>query len=78
MKDNVCKSIPLRKKRNCTIRVAKTKALISCAFTAQLIFAFVFAYAKILFSHDAAHIMLTSYSHKVDWPLNTRNDMNVQ
>ena len=29
-----------------TIRVAKTKALISCAVTAQLICAFVFAYAK--------------------------------
>ena len=31
-----------RKKRNCTIRVAKTKVLISCAVTAQLICAFVF------------------------------------
>ena len=30
-------------KRNCTIRVAKTKALISYAVTAQLIWAFVFA-----------------------------------
>ena len=32
-----------RKKRNCTKCVAKTKALISCAVTAQLICAFVFA-----------------------------------
>ena len=32
-----------RMKRNCTIRVAKTKALISCAVTAQLICALVFA-----------------------------------
>ena len=41
--------------RDCTIRVAKTKALISCAVTAQLICVFVFAYAKIRFSHVAAH-----------------------
>ena len=32
-----------KKKRNCTIPVAKTKVLISCAVTAQLICAFVFA-----------------------------------
>ena len=44
-----------RKKRDCTIRVAKTKALISFAVTAKLICVFVFAYAK-RFSHDAAHI----------------------
>ena len=31
------------KKRNCTIRVAKTKALISCTVTAQLICSFIFA-----------------------------------
>ena len=35
-----------RKKRDCTIYVAKTKALISCAVTAQLICGFVLAYAK--------------------------------
>ena len=35
-----------RKKRGCTIRMAKTKALISCAVTAQLICVFVFAYEK--------------------------------
>ena len=34
-----------RKKRNCTIRVAKTKTLISFAVTAKLICAFVCAYA---------------------------------
>ena len=34
----------------------KTKALISFAVTAKLICVFVFAYAKIRFSHDAAHI----------------------
>ena len=39
-----------------TICVAKTKALISFAVTAKLICAFVFALAKIRFSHDAAHM----------------------
>ena len=34
----------------------KTKALISCMGTAQLICAFVFAYAKNRFSHDLAHM----------------------
>ena len=37
--------------------VAKTKGLISCGVTAQLICRFVFAYAKKRFSHDAAHTM---------------------
>ena len=37
--------------------VAKTRALISCVVTAQLICVFVFAYAKTRFSHDAAHIL---------------------
>ena len=41
-----------KKKRKYTIRVAKTKALISFAVTAKLICGFVFAYAKIRFSHD--------------------------
>ena len=38
----------LRKKRNCTIRVAKTKALISFAVTAKLICAFVFRLCRLL------------------------------
>ena len=46
----------------CTIRVAKTKALISFAVTAKLICVFVFAYAKIRFSHDAAHLTLGKLS----------------
>ena len=46
-----------RKKRDCTIYVAKTKTLISFAFTAKLICLFVFAYAKRWFSHDAAHML---------------------
>ena len=49
-----------RKKRNCTIRVAKTKTLISFAVTAKLICAFVFAYADCWFSHAAAHIFLAT------------------
>ena len=42
---------------DCTIYVAKTKALISFAVTAKLICVFVFAYAKSRFSHDAAHLL---------------------
>ena len=45
-----------RKKRDCTIRVAKTKTLISFAVTAMLICVFVFAYAKSRFSHDEANM----------------------
>ena len=39
-----------------SIRVAKTKALISFAVTTKLICVFVFAYAVCLFSHEAAHL----------------------
>ena len=45
-----------RKERDCTIYVAKTKALISFAVTAKLICVFVFAYTKSRFSHDAARL----------------------
>ena len=38
------------------ICVAKTKVLISCVVTAQLICIFVFAYAKSCFSDDAAQL----------------------
>ena len=48
-----------RKKRDCTIRVAKTKALISFAVTAKLICVFVFAYAKSRFSQNEAHMILS-------------------
>ena len=44
-----------KKKRDCTMRVAKTKALISCAVTAQLICAFGFAYAHCWFSDALAY-----------------------
>ena len=38
--------------------MAKTKALISCAVTAQLVCVFVFAYAKSRFSHNEALMKL--------------------
>ena len=46
--------------RDCTIYVAKTKALINFAVTAKLICVFVFAYAKRWFSHDTAHMVKTN------------------
>ena len=51
-----------KKKRHCTIRVEKTKALISFAVTAKLICAFVFAQQKIRFSRDAAHIVKRGFA----------------
>ena len=42
------------------MRVAKTKALISFAVNAKLICVFVFAYAKIRFSHNEAHLHFTN------------------
>ena len=46
-----------RKKRYCTIQVAKTKALISFAVTAKLICVFVFAYANCWFFHARTHLI---------------------
>ena len=43
-------------KRDCTVCVAKTKALISFTVIAKLICVFVFAYAKSRFSYDVAQI----------------------
>ena len=48
-----------KKKRKCTICVAKTKALISFAVNAKLICVFVFAYADCWFSHEAAQMSTT-------------------
>ena len=45
-----------KKKRDCTVRVAKTKALISFAVTTKLVCAFVFAYADYWFSDATAHL----------------------
>ena len=47
---------------DCAIRVAKTKALISFAVTANLICVLVFAYAKSRFPHDAAQIVKYKYN----------------
>ena len=46
-----------RKKRNCTIRLAKTKTLIGFAIIVKLICVFVFAYSKCWISHDVAHVL---------------------
>ena len=53
-----CTVFGFKKKRDCTIRVAKTKALISFAVTAKLICGFVFTYANCWFSHAQAHIYI--------------------
>ena len=47
-----------KKQRKCSIRVAKTKTLISFAATTKLICVFVFAYADCWFSHEAAIMLL--------------------
>ena len=57
----MARNLKFRKKRGCTIRVAKTKALISFAVTVKLICAFVFAWAKVWFFHDAALITMYYY-----------------
>ena len=57
------------KKRDCTICEAKTKALISFAVTAKLICIFVFAYAKIRFSHAVAHFSAIIYLYLSDFCL---------
>ena len=51
--------------RDCTIHVAKTKALISFAVTAKLICVFVFAYAKSRFSHDEVQILSAFFVRNV-------------
>ena len=43
----------------------KTKALINCTGTAQLICVFVFAYAKSKFSHDAAHLLSQEFIYQI-------------
>ena len=47
----------------------KTKSLISFSVTAKLICVFVFAYAKRLVSHDAAHIYSEITSYNVEYQL---------
>ena len=60
----LCKLLVFSCTGSCTIRVAKTKAMIRCAVTAQLVCVFVFAYAKSCFSHEV--VKMTSL-------LNTRH-----
>ena len=50
--------------------MAKTKALISCAVTAQLICVFVFAYANCWFSHAKAHLIFAVVIDKLFMNLN--------
>ena len=50
-----------RRYGDCTIYVAKAKALISCAVSAQLICPFVLAYVKCRVSHDATQ------SYQAQW-----------
>ena len=47
--------------RNCTVRAAKTKALISFAVTAKLFCAFVFEYAKCWLSHECFLCILLGF-----------------
>ena len=51
-----------KKKRHCTIRVAKTKALISFAANAKLICVFDSTYANCWFSHAAAQFIMFSWA----------------
>ena len=58
-----------RKYRDCTIYVAKTRALSSCAVSAQLICALVFPYAKLkasfLLMQLKLYKILLSFTNKV-------------
>ena len=55
----------LRKKRNCTIYVAKTREIISLSVTAKMI-VFDFIYAKCLFSLDAAQLSISLLSINIE------------
>ena len=54
---NMARNLKFKKKNDSTYCAAKTKALISCAVTAKLICAFVFAYADCWLSCEKAHIL---------------------
>ena len=51
--------------------------LISFVVTAKLICVFVFAYAKSLFSHDAAQIIISKPWRKANFLDRGRNDKNI-
>ena len=64
-----------RKERDCTVRVAKMKALISFAVTAKLICVFVFAYAKIRFSHVAAQFIIKYMAVVIIWAASWKKNL---
>ena len=49
----------------------KTKVLISCMVTMQLVCTFVFTYAKSRFSHDAAHMCPSKIQFQSVHPVHT-------
>ena len=55
---------------HCTINVAKEKALISCAVTAQLVSVFVFAY---VISYEACH-----ENQSMPWAHNKNDNQHAQ
>ena len=61
---------------DCTIYVAKTKALISFAVTAKLICVFVFAYTKSRFSHDKAQITYSAIKVSRSHETSNSNESN--
>ena len=70
------------KQRNCTVRVVKTKTLISFAVTVKLICVFVFAHANIRFSHNEAHLDDSTFTfmgvrNKVSFYLRNSLDLAV-
>ena len=64
-----------KKNRDCTIRVAKTKALISFAVTAKLICALGFAFADCWFSHEATHLLNTQFMPFINIDLKRLKDV---
>ena len=67
-----------RKKKDCTINVAKTKALISFVVTAKLICVFVLEYAKSRFSHDKALIKIRLLNYWADHNNSKFSDRQAQ
>ena len=57
--------------------MAKTKALISCVVTAQLICTFVFTYADCLFSYVAAHFVYEVRDAGLLVGANSEADLNL-
>ena len=62
---------------DCAIYVEKTKVLISCVVTAQLICTFVFAYAFRMFSHDTGHLSVDFVQTQTNLLSYTRKSLEV-